>query len=888
MSGLLMYRLLLWLLAPPSFRRRFGASMEADAAALVSSADRPSTRARACVVIALDLLSTSWREWRAVAARSLSGWRGTSGDGWSGDLMQAVRVLRRSPGLGAGVVLTLAIGIAATTVLFSVMRAVVLAPLPFDEPDRLVRVWEVTPQGEDFSMADANFLDFRDRNRTLEGMGAVAGAQLTLQADGEAQGLSALRITPGAIELLRVSPLVGRTFRTEEGQSGGARDVVLLGEAIWERQFEADPGIVGRVIQLDGRPHEIVGVLPGRATFPWEPEIWVPLAPHAGADRSDHEIEAIARLRPGVSLEAARADLASVAAALGEEYPGSNAGWTVSLRGFPEWVIGPRLERTMAVLFAAGALLLLVACTNASNLLLVRATARAREMGVRAALGASRYRILRQLVLEATLLSFVAGLLGAAMAYTAVPLLVQLAPAGIPRLDQTTVDIPVLLFALCTALLAGVGFGLVPAVYAVKQNVFGALRSGTRVEGARGRRARRVLLVAQLALALVVLVGAALLQSSFQRLQAVELGFDPDRIVAVPIAMTAQSYRGCPGGDTAACDDDAAMLARLTFLAEVTERLNAIPGVEAAGATNIVPLSGSGTVVAIAVEGQARRTQAEARFADWRAVTPGFFPAMGLQLRSGRNFTAGEAQEGGPVVIVSAAFAASFLPGEEAVGRRIAFGTSGTNWRTIVGVVGDIRDRTVEVAVRPMLYFPQPLAQMTMLVRTAADDVVPASAVRRAIASVDASMPLPVVRPLAEYRRDALAGARFSTLLMSLFAACALVLAVLGVYAVTLYEVTRRTREFGLRVALGAGTKTLLQQVLGESARPLILGLAIGMAGALGGSYILRAVLFEAGSIQPIPFGSAVATLVASVMLASLVPALRATRVDPAVALSAD
>jgi putative ABC transport system permease protein len=452
-------------------------------------------------------------------------------------------------------------------------------------------------------------------------------------------------------------------------------------------------------------------------------------------------------------------------------------------------------------------------------------------------------------------------------------------------------DVPVLVFAMDTTLLAGIGFSMVPAMHAVKQNVFGALRSGTRVEGTRGRRARRVLLVAQLALALVVLVGAALLQSSFQRLQAVELGFEPARIVAVPIALTAQSYRGCRTDDAAACDEEVAALARQTFLAEVTDRLDAIRGVEAAGATNIPPLSGSGTVAAIAVEGQARRTQAEARFADWRAVTPGFFQAMGLPLRSGRNFTTGEAQDGEPVVIVSAAFAASFLPGEEAVGRRIAFGTSGTNWRTIVGVVGDIRDRTVDMAVRPMLFVPHrnyPWPQVTMLVRTVEDGVVHAAAIRAAIASVDASLPVPTIRPLEEYRRDALGSARFSTLLMSLFAACALVLAVLGVYAVTLYEVTRRTREFGLRVALGAGRERLLRQVLGESARPLMLGLAIGMAGSLGGSWLLRTVLFEAPSIQAIPFGAAVATLVASVLLAGLVPALRATRVDPAVALSAD
>ena len=881
-------RLYGWLLRlyPRAFRERFGAAMESDFRGMRAAAHGPRGRARAWGVALLDLARSVPREW----ARS-----GLPRDGglgrWMVDVGNAARTVRRRPGHALAVVCTLAVGVGATTALYSVLDAVVLSPLPYPEPDRLVRVWEATPQGQSFSTAEANFLDFRARNRTLSELAAFSYSQRTLLADGEPERLSTLLATPEATEVLGVAPLLGRAFTAAEGTPSGRANVVLLSAGLWERRFGADPAVLGRTLTLDGTPHEVVGVLPPGVLVTGDTDLWLPMVPDAGADRSDHEIELVGRLRDGVSLEAARADLARVARELGEEHPGTNAGWGVLLETFPEWIIGPALATTMLVLFLAGGLLLLVACTNASNLLLVRATERAREIGVRAALGAGRARIARQLVLESLLLSLCAGVLGTVLAYVGVPLLIGLAPGGIPRLETTAVDGAVLAFALVVALTVGIGFGMVPALHAVRRDVFASLRSGARVETRGGLRARRVMLVAQLALATMVLIGAALLRSSFVRLQAVDLGFDADRVLAVPLALTGATYRGCaPGGGP--CDTETGLEARAAFLRTATDRLAGLPGVAAVGVTNISPLSGSGTVVDITVEGDAPRTQAEARFTEWRAVTGDPFEALGVPVLAGRTFTDGELGSGAAVVVVSRAFVDRYMQGREAVGHRIAFGTNGTNWRRIVGVVDDIRDRTVNQDVRPMLYFPHayyPIPFVTLLVRTEVE--APASlapSIRAELQAADATLPVPIVRPLSEYRAESVASERFAMTLMSVFAALALLLAVLGVYGTTLYDVTRRMREFGLRAALGARRPALLGQVLRETLRPLMIGLVAGILGAIAASDLLAATVFETEALRPPAFAAAAGVLAFATLCAGLLPALRATRVDPAVALGTD
>ena len=880
-------RLYAWLLGlyPRAFRERFGAAMESDFRGMRESARGPAGHARAWFVALLDLARSVPREWARTGVRR-EGWPGR----WMVDVGNAARTLRRRPGHALAVVGTLAVGVGSTTALFSVLDAVVLSPLPYPEPDRLVRVWEVTPQGGTFSTADANFVDFRARNRTLSHLAAFSYTQRTLLADGEPERLSTLEATPEATEVLGVTPLLGRAFVAAEGTPSGEANVVLLSAGLWERRFGADPSVVGRTLVLDGTPHEVVGVLPHGVLVTGDPDLWLPMVPDAGADRGDHEIEMIGRLRDGVSLEAARADLARVARELGEEHPGTNAGWGVALETFPEWIIGPALATTMLVLFLAGGLLLLVACTNASNLLVVRATERAREIGVRAALGAGRARIARQLVLESLLLSLCAGALGTALAYVGVPLLIGLAPGGIPRLETTAVDGTVLAFALVVALAVGIGFGMIPALHAVRRNVFASLRSGARVETRGGLRVRRVMLVAQLALATMVLTGAALLRSSFLRLQAVDLGFDADRVVAVPLALTAAQYRGCtPAGGP--CDMETGLEARAAFLRAATERLAGLPGVAAVGATNISPLSGSGTVVDITVEGDAPRTQAEARFTEWRTVRGDPFAALGMPILAGRTFTDAELDGGAAVVMVSRAFVDRYMQGRDAVGQRIAFGTNGTNWRRIVGVVEDVRDRAVTQDLRPMLYYPHayyPLPFMTLLVRTDGEPAALASSIRAELRALDATLPVPIVRPLTEYRAESIASERFAMTLMSVFATLALVLAVLGVYGTMLYDVTRRMREFGLRAALGARRPALLGQVLRETMRPLLIGLALGILGAVAASDLLAATVFDTGSLRPAAYAAAAALLALATLCAGLLPALRATRVDPSVALAGD
>lgn len=867
------YRQLLRLY-PRRFRERFGTQMEADFRAL-----RSGGRARAWGVALRDIAASAPREHLRRRADRRRPWAAIGED-----FGHALRVLRRRPGPALAVVAMLALGIGAATALFSVLHAVVLSPLPYAEPDRLVRIWEVTPQGEDFSTSDPNFLDFAARNRTLDGMAAMAWGTRTLLSDGTPERLTVSRVTANYPDLLGVEPVVGRTFTDAEGRPGGDA-VVLLGQGWWERRFGADPAIVGRTLILDGQPYEVVGVLPGGIRFPQDPEAWLPYVPDPSLARDDHDINAIGRLRPGVSVREAQADLMRVAEELGRERPQTNESWSVRIESFGDWIIGPRLRTMMVVLLLAGGLLLLVACTNASNLLLVRATERDREIGVRAAVGADRGRIVRQLVLESVILALAAGGIGVGLAYGGVPLLARLAPAGIPRLDEATVDPVVLLFAVSVSLAVGIGFGLVPALHAVRRDLFRSLRSGVRVDAGRGRRARRLMLVAQLALATVVLVGAALLRTSFARLQAVDIGFDADRIIAVPIGMTAARYQDCPAGDC-----DAAMRARTAFLADALGRISALPGVTAAGATNISPLTGSSTVIDITVEGEPPIAASDARFADWRAVTEGYFDALGLEVLAGRTFRPEEVRNGVDIAVVSKAFAEEFMDGD-AVGRRFAFGTNGTNWRRIVGVVSDIRDQTVEADARPMLYYPHgffPIPYMTLLIRTDRSAEAIAPALRSTLAGVDPAMPVPVIRPLSGYRADATSGSRFAMTLMTLFAAAALVLAVLGVYAVTLYDVTRRTREFGLRVVLGAQRDVLLRQVLRDALAPLAWGLLLGLAAAAAGSGILRSTLFGTEPLEPIAYVAAALVLAAVALLAGMLPAWRATRVDPARALAAE
>lgn len=887
---------------PRSFLRHYGREMRADARRLLD--DRIAAHGwrgalQGFWILAGDVARSAPRERLRALRRRNSVWTTVAhypARRWSfamlrQDFRHGLSVLLRSPGFTVAAVLTAGLGIGATAAIFSVLNAVVLRPLPFPEPDRLVRIFEVTPQGQDFSTSPPNVLDFRQRNRTFESVGAFATSRRTLTGAGEPERIDAGLVSPDVLTMLGASPILGRTFVREEEAPGNSNRIVILSEGFWRLRFGADPAALGASLTLDGESYEVVGVMPASFDFPGQPMMWLPMTLNPAASRGDHRIAAIGLLRPDVTLADAQADLASIAHELGRLYPESNGGWTVRLATFQDWIIGPQLTRTMLVLLLAAGLLLLMACANVAHLLLVRALAREREMGVRAALGATRGRIATQLLSESLVLAFVAGLVGVALAYAGVPLLMRLSPPGLPRADDVSVDATVLLFAAGVSLVTGLIFGLVPALHVARRDLHGALRSGARVDSSGGRRTRETLLAAELALATMLLVGAALLTTSFVRLVETDAGFDVENVLVVPVALTSRYYDGCPESGTGECDDDAGGQRLTSFMAQVEERLEALPGVTAVGATNITPLAGGSTGMEITIEGRAASGPSDAPWADWRSVTAGFFEAAGLPIVRGRGMSVPEHRDAAKVVVVSEAFANRFWPGEDPIGKRMAFGVNGSNWQTVVGVARNMRDTQLQTDPREVVYFPYAAAgwqYMTLLIRTEQTPATVANAVRQAIWSIDPALPLPEVRPFEGYRADAVAGPKFSMLLMTVFASVALILGILGVYGVTLFAVSRRTREFGIRLALGAERGAVLGMVLREALRPVLIGVVLGLVAARFLSKLVEAMLFGTEPVDPVVYAGAALTLALIAVVSSLVPAWRATRVDPRVALASE
>lgn len=896
------YRALL-LLYPRSFRRRHGAEMEADALKLLHAAGVSGARrgrVGTWLVIVRDVVISSAGAWRAgsrwatrPSAAAADAAQANAGrfDVLMQDVRFGLRRLRRSPGFAVVVTVVLGLGIGATTVIYSALRAVVLEPLPYPEAERLVAIYEVTPEGWDFSTSQANFLDFRTRNRTLVDVAAYAQESMSLGGEGEPQALNTAAVSGGLFALTGVTPVLGRTFLAEEDRPGGVTNVVLLSEGLWRTRFGADPTILGRPVELSGTPYDVVGVLPARYAFPWRADIWVPLAADAAYPRSDHRLAAIGRLRDGVTFDAAAADLNRIASDLAAEYPPSNAGWGVRLETFPDWLIGSTLRRRMVVLLSAVSLLLLLACTNVSNLMVVRSTIRQREMGVRAALGASRARVARQLLTESLLLALLGGVAGLAVAYGGLALLRRLAPGGVPRLDQVALDGGVLWFVAVIAVSTGVIFGMVPVLHAARRDIHGVLRAGTRVDAAAGRRMRNVLVIGELALATMLLVGAGLLLDSFRRLDRVDTGYDTENVLAVPLTLAGARYPTCEANSARAnCDSSSGDLARLRFVAEAVARLEAVPGVRAVGVTNITPLSGGSTSQPIDVEGRVVRGPTDQTAAAWRLVTSGFFRAAGIEILEGRNYDAIEDRGERRVMIVSAAAAKAWWPNQSAIGKRIGFGGNRTRLWEVIGVAGDVRDTELESEPEPTVYPPFGgwWPYMTLVVRVAGDPALMAGAVRSAIRDIDPALPVPVIRTLHAWRADAMASARFSTLLMTLFAGAALLLAVLGVYGVTMFSVSRRTREIGLRMALGARRAHVVGSVVLQGAVLAATGILLGSAGALAFSRFLQALLFGTTPVDARVYAAVAATLAVVATMACLLPAVRAARVDPKVALGAD
>jgi predicted permease len=799
------------------------------------------------------------------------------------DLRSALRRLRRAPGFTFAAVVCLALGIGANTAIFSVINAVLLRPLPYPRADRIMMVWEArdADRVSRNNVAAYNFLPWKTESGVFERLAAVYDTRVGLTGHGEPLQVPVEYASADLFPLLGMRPVLGRAYTAEEDLPGAA-PVVVLSHGLWQRRFGGARDVIGQRLELDGKPHTIIGVMPAAAGIigrPEAPEVWAPLALDPAQDYhgvSGRYLIAIGRLKDGVSRERAQASLTAIARRLEEQFPEYNTGWGVNLVPVTEDITG-HLRRPLLLLAGVVGLVLLIACANVANLQLAQATARRREIAVRAALGAGRGRVARQFLAESVVLGLAGGAGGVLLALWLTAALAARAEAGIPRLGDVSVDAATLGFTLLVSLIAGIGLGLIPALRAGRADLQAALKDGDRSGTPGGNRARGTLVAAQVALSLMLLVGAGLLLKSFARLQDVELGFDADRVLTARISLPDARYAG-PAQQAA-------------FFDALVGRVEALPGVRAAGTVSWLPLSGLRSATDLWIEGRPIPPPDERPGAHIQAVTPDYFRAMGIPLREGRTFAGSDALAQPKAVVVSRSFAKRYLAGEPVLGRRIAMPWGDTLRGTIVGVVGDVRHAGVDSLPHPTIYWAEsqwPWNAMTLVLRTSGDPARLAASVIAEIHAIDPELPVADVRPMQAYLGDTLARRRFTMTLLAGFAATALALTAVGLYGVMAYSVAQRIRELGIRLALGASRQRVLKAELLRASTVVGAGLVAGLAGAAAFTRVLDALLFGVSATDPEVFALIVTLLTAVGLAASWIPARRATRVDPMVALRAD
>jgi putative ABC transport system permease protein len=804
------------------------------------------------------------------------------------DLRYGARQLRRSPAFTAVAVLTLALGVGAVTAIFSVVDAVLLRPLPVPEPEGLLVLAERNATGT-LGVSPGNFLDWQARNRTLEGLAAFAAGSYVVGEAGEPERVAGAAVTGDFFALLRARPALGRLFAPEEVRPGG-EPVVVLGHGLWQRRFGGRPEVVGSSVRLDGTPRTVVGILPDGFAFPdAASEAWIPLLLDPDRTRrGGRTLDAIARLGPGATVEQARADLDSVARGLEAEFPEYAAGWRVQATPIHEQVVG-QVRRPLWLLLGAVVLVLLIACANVANLLLARASGRRRELAVRTALGASRARLVTQLLTECALLALLAGALGALLASAGTRALAIWAAGILPRTTEIGVDARVLGFALGVSALTALLCGLLPSLRAARSGGAPELAEGARgVVGARAqRRLLSSLVIGDVALALVLVLGAALLLRSFQHLLAVDPGFRPENLLTFRVALPATRY--------------AEASAVTAFYERAGERLRALPSVEAVGTIHTVPIGGFGSVRPFRLAGQPVPPPGQETTAQYRLVSPDYFAAMGIPLVAGRRFDARDRADAPLAVIVNQEFARRFLVGTEPVGTGVTFGGYEDLWAEVVGVVGDVRQFDLRQAAVPEMYWPEAqvaktasptLANhrrgMTFVLRTRGEPGPLADAARRAVLAADPEQPVFALRSMADVLSTSLARARLTLRLFSLFAGVALLLALVGLYALLAYAVSERRHEIGVRLALGAQGRDIFRLIVGEGMRLVVVGATLGLAAALATTRLLAGLLFGVAPTDPATFAAVALLLAATGLLAASLPARHAAAVDPLVALRRD
>ena len=801
------------------------------------------------------------------------------------DVRYGFRMLSKSPGVTLAAVVSLALGIGANTAIFSVVNSVLLKSLPYAEPDRLVLLWGDSPaQGNRRNQVSATDVDdWRRENRVFEEVTTFGDWSATFLGGGEPERVPGTQVGDGFFRVMRGTPMLGRVFLPEE-QEEGRDNVIVLGHGLWRRRFGGDPSVVGRAVSLGGRPYTVVGVMPEEfRPLPLslnnpQGQFYRPVAEaHDEAERGSRHLRAMGRLKAGVTLEQARAEMAVIAARLERAHPEFNTGYGVNLVTLPEDTVGG-LRPALLALFGAVVFVLLIACANVGNLLLARSSARRREFAVGAALGAGRARLVRQRLTESVLLALAGGAAGLLLALWGIGLVESLGSRVTPLLAGVRVDPGVLAFTGAVSVLAGIAFGLAPALQVSSPDLNETLKAGGRSGdgGGRGGRLRSVLIVSEMALALVLLAGAGLLVKSVARLRAVDAGFDAANLLTLNLPLPSSRYR-----------DGAAQAA---FFERLTRQVESLPGVEAAGFTSVLPLSGNFDGRALAVEDSPVPRGQEVSV-DLYVATPGYLRAMRIPLVGGRAFDEHDAADGEPVALVSETTARRLWPGRTPLGRRVRFpGTekSPQPWRTVVGVVRDVKQYGPDRDDVMQMYLPEaqyPASFMTLVVRSKADAGALLGAVRREVSAADKELAVFGVATMEQLLADSVALRRFSMLLLGVFAAVAVALAAVGIYGVISYSVGQRTREIGIRIALGARPRDVLGLVVGRGLGLAAAGIALGVAGGLAVTHVISSLLFGVGARDPLTFASVAALLSLVALLACLVPARRAAKVDPMVAL---
>lgn len=806
--------------------------------------------------------------------------------GWTlimNDLKYGLRTLLKRPGATLVALVTLALGIGVNTAIFSAVDSVLLRPLPFKDPDRLVSIWEQgLRQGiNQNEVAPANFFDLRTQGQSFEAIGAFGPQDINLTGTGEPERLNGHLVTANVFSILGVDAAAGRIFLPNEDQPGQHR-VVVLSDALWQRRFNRDPKIVNQSITLNGEPFTVVGVMPRGFFFPArDVEAWIPWAmePAQASGRGDHYLRLIARLKPAVSAEQANAELQSIAGRLAIEYPRTNDGLGFITHSLHQDYVGD-LRTPILILFGAVGLVLLIACANVANLLLAQATARRREIAIRVALGARRWTIVRQLLVESLLLAGAGGLVGLLGAFWGVEALAKLLPDSLSKLQDVSIDARVLLFTLGVSALTAIVFGGVPALLASRTKPGETLSEVARdaAGGASGRLVRRVLVVSEVALAVVLLVGAGLLIRSFQLLRQVDTGFTTQDRLTMKMVLPMPKY--------------AKPDARRAFYDETLRRVKELPGVESAGMITFLPLVVNGMNFTFSVEGQPAPSDMKLPFAVYRVVSPDYFGAMGIPLQRGRFFETNDTPDSQHVVIINRRLAERFWPNEDPIGRRLKVGPldSTNQWLTIAGVVGDARqtslyDEKMEFYVPYAQEHRAFMAPRDLVVKTKGDSASVVAAVRQAVWAVDKDQPISNIRTMDQVFASAISQERFQAILLGLFAALALLLSCVGLYGVISYSVAQRTHEIGVRMALGAQPADVLKLVIRQGMLLTFAGLALGIGVGAIVTRVLSDMLFGVTARDPLTFVGVPLLLLLVAFLACYIPARRATRIDPLTAL---